>query len=1130
MSAFPGTEAGSWAPIIKAAHRLVPSYEMEVDLVAVSKVASCSTRADWESGTLTGVFANERGEVQLNAGESGLVLLDTTTGSPTVALQGFLDDGDRPQELSIDVFVDPATVGGQPVTIGTITLRLRRDAAGFPFLGSWRVSIDTYDDQWRRVPLGDPFVIDPSVAGFPGGDVTIDLLADYGRAIVLDPAQLRTRTGPGLNAAGVRRDVDVVDGRSQLTAFRAFSIAIYPDGPDTGRFGAAWGVVTSQPIFEPTTFWRGLGNSAGVPKRNHGPYFPQSPPLDPSTPRMLDGAGVTGAVPGYGARSCPAGSWGIARRVESEGRAQSAAPWYQPYCRVTARTVVPSGTAVVVLDMGDVPTTEVQFRADDWVRRGTAITYSLRGRNATGDAWTAIGAVVDGATIPALFRYYEVTATFTATVVAGGNALVSPLLQAVQITERVRYRTEGLTGAIDADATVDPVTGQSSIGELALTLQRGPRDDFRDLATQLAAGVSPSRLEAQVYGVCTTTGARRFLESYRMESRTPFRDREEYRFVSGLDRLQVRIPPQVETYTLPAAGAAAPTIATVTGSGSSRTLTLSGPGATWATGALTGFRMRLRTGTLAGTDVTITSATAPSTLVIALPPSGLVPAIGDAVEIHSDIFRRQDVVYTAQDPALVYEDVLTARARVPRRVLGTLPETGRITDPAGTVLTTSGRLKATGGSDDGVTALSVLQALASLLGGAVVWRRGLISFVDLFSPRDSAAVWDERDYETLESPTGLDRRMPSVSCKFGADPSSDAFAGEVVANDLSVIAAAGRSNLFDVTAVDDAIAKWCTSQALATAHVSRLRDAFAAGVPVWTVSLVQQWPWIDLGDVVTIMTDQFTNRVYRFSPDGLTDESTPIFGRTATVGVVIGRNLAADRFVVLARRTTPASDGSTGGGPTDSPVTSIPVPAITLAAVTGGVRITSTPPTSAYFNRLEYDVRTRTTAGPGAWSTVTRIVGSREGDDFLSLIPDVDTDVEVTPVTISTGNTATAGTAVTIALLAFGGGTMGARFTGCTVGAPAPGAGPSDLTVSWTVADAPTGATYSMQVLFDGSTQTLSPVSSGVVLRTGTYGSSGVGHTNLFTTGGLLSMISASGAVLAQQLIPAVSYYSGDLT
>lgn len=1037
-----GAPSGAWGAIQRAAHRLVPSYEMEVDLVAVSRVASCSTRADWNAGVLTNVTANDRGEVALSAAGAGLVLLDTTTGGPTLANQGFLDPTGYPQEYAVDVWVDPSYVAGQPFTLGQLTLRLTRDVGLLRFQGRFRITVSTYDEQWRLTPLGDPIELTPTDSPYPNGTVVIDFVQNYGREFVIEPGLLPTRTGPGLDAAGVWREVNPIDGLSQLPMVRALSIGITPVGSNPSA--AAWSVVTSQPIFDPTTFWRPKGNGVGLTKRNQGPYYPLSPPLDPATDRNLDGGLVSGAVPGYGAKSATSGQWGMARRVANELQPQGGEPWYQPYVKLTARTVQPSGTAVVVLDLEATPTNEVQFRADDWVRRGTNITYSLRGRNSTGDAWTAIGAVVDGGIVSALYRYYEVTATLTATPVSGGNGVVSPVLQAVQITERIRYRTEGLTGEIDADATVDPVTGQSSIGELALTLLRGPRDDFRDLATSIASGVSPSRLEAQVFGVCTTTNTRRFLESYRLESRTPYRDREEMRFVSGLDRLQVRVPPQVETFTFPAAGATQ-TVTAISGAGgvgSDRVITISG--AAWSIGQLNGYRLRLLTGALAGADYEITATPATNQVTIVVPATGLLPSGGDDVEIHSDVYRRQDVVYAGQDPAAVYEDVLLTRARVPRRYLGTLPATGRVVDPAGTPLTTSGRMKASGGSEDGVTALTVLQSLAALLGGGIVWRRGLIAFVDLFTPGESVAIWDERDYETLESPTGLDRRMPSVSCKFGADPATGAYAGEVVANDLNVLAGAGRANLFDVTAVDDAIAKWCTSQDLAVAHVTRLRDAFSAGVPVWTVSLIHQYPWIDIGDVVTIMTDQYTSRIFRFSPDGLVDESIPLAGRTATVGVVIGRNLAADRFAVLARSTSPVANGSTGGGPTEGPLEGIVVPAITLAAVSGGVAVTYTPPVSPYFAFMEYDVRSRTTAGPGAWSATTRVAGTASGDDFVALTPDVDTDVEITPISVSTADVRLFGSPVIVAL----GALIGADVPGRIVVA-ALDENDDDLTIEW---------------------------------------------------------------------------------
>jgi hypothetical protein len=103
----------------------------------------------------------------------------------------------------------------------------------------------------------------------------------------------------------------------------------------------------------------------------------------------------------------------------------------------------------------------VHFRASAAEPTGTSVAYSLRGRNLTTDAWTSIGAVADGAILPVgqRFRYYEVTATLSGT----SDGMVTPVLQDVAVTERVRFATFPYMGDVDSTAVVDPVTAQSEI-------------------------------------------------------------------------------------------------------------------------------------------------------------------------------------------------------------------------------------------------------------------------------------------------------------------------------------------------------------------------------------------------------------------------------------------------------------------------------------------------------------------------------------------------------------------------------------------------------------------------------------------------------------------------------------------
>lgn len=477
--------------LVKACRRLNPAIDLEVDVVAVTAAAGATTQEEWGDATLTDTTADAAGAVRLSE-QSGSPLTLFSSGNSTDATEvvplanstlGLADP--FTEVVWLDFWPDPAVVGPHGFTLHSLTLKLGRLVIAGAKDG-FRFYVTQFDENWNRETLTQ---IDIPVDALGGGTWTAVCVIDFRagtingisafepRRIRVHTGRMRTRTGAGRDGAGAVRETDVVlegDRRvSHLSVPKGFSIGVTAWGHAHGRGQSRVYAMphASQARFDIASFWRAGGD------QSCGPYSPDAGGAPASDPERNPGYGFleTGAVPGYGAVDTPTvngsgtpfGQWGIARQVSGQHypqRGGGTSYWERPYHTVKAVTFEPTGTVVRSFDLGATPTGEVHFRADAAEPTGTSVAFSLE-RSADGSAWTSIGAVADGEVLTGvnLARHYRVTATLT----ASADGLATPELHAIFFTERTRYATYKYLGRdVDSMVTVDPVTGQSEIGEL----------------------------------------------------------------------------------------------------------------------------------------------------------------------------------------------------------------------------------------------------------------------------------------------------------------------------------------------------------------------------------------------------------------------------------------------------------------------------------------------------------------------------------------------------------------------------------------------------------------------------------------------------------------------------------------
>jgi len=882
--------------IMRAAYRGNPCIDFEADLIAITSWQGITSASEWAAaqvGSLTNLEIDtaNTGGIQITKIAGGISIFSQTAAS-SVHHQ-FVASATTPyttpqgEAVGLAFFPSPTIFTQSPFELLSLDIAVSRSGVAGPYgvstYPSYQISIYEYDSFWRLKQICAPFNVASDSVSRTGGVLTIDL---SGKHVQFGAHYMRSTTGPGRDSSGNLRTSSVdANGFSHLFHAAGFVIFIQPVQGAVNASELWIGAVptATSAAFDPTTFWRA---KVGGTDTAMGPYSPYDHPTSPLIAGYPDRAGgQSGAVPGFGAKSQTNGNWGMVRRSLDGQSAHSAATgftWEQPYHNLKAVAYNSSGSGTWGLDMGHVPTDEILIQLDEHNPAATAIGYNLHGST---DNWGAsdvnLGSVADGTRLTGsnLYRYYRLTATLAAGPSAVNKTSTPRLLSWVMV-ERQVFATYRHLRDIDSTESVDPLTGQYEISELKLPVLRlgGMTAGHNDLGAYVATNFAPTRIEAEVYAVNRVTSDRYFLNRYRYEQREPTETSEEFTFVSGMDRLTALIPPAVEQYVYPTTGNGVINTITLV-SGTTYRITPTGtPGFTAS--ALIGY---VFVPISKGVAVPIVANTT-TTFDVTFESANDKPAASDTFQIHSGSSKRSEVPYEGVDYVTVYDDIIRNQLQVPSRYLGRTPSDYGVTGRA-----TVGRLTA-----DGKSGRETMQAIAYHCDGVLTWQRGQITFERIFGDLAGLEVragWDEREYSDLQTTLGADKRMPWVDVKYNYDFSTGNYQNEQIYKDINSFYAAGLANLFDTYQVGDEICIWNdTTEAARLARQTYLAN-FSLGVRIWKLKTVHCWPWLNIGDAVSVATEQYTDHKPVFSPDGTTDSGSPILGRVAALCIIIGKNL-----------------------------------------------------------------------------------------------------------------------------------------------------------------------------------------------------------------------------------------------
>lgn len=516
---------------------------------------------------------------------------------------------------------------------------------------------------------------------------------------------------------------------------------------------------------------------------------------------------------------------------------------------------------------------------------GTAVTLELSTAG-SGGPWTVV-------THGDIVAIKQLTYHLRVTLNASADHRRAPSVPGVGIEFRipVDVSAEGVAEPLSHEIGVPFL--QAAIAEGSLKIVRTGRRDYHDPATELAVNYPTTKLEVDLYLASlhpSITRARWLhLDRAAVSSRSPVETSETLTMLSVAKSLKRKIPDRIESINK---------VHTVTGSPAvgqvQVTPNLQGTTATGNEYDAKGYYLRVRSSAATGLPPGYIHTIDGNTNVDKLDFVGgnTLPGVfnvGDVIEVHSGVYAQPALSWKDADPADIWWEILTVHRAIPTERIGRgdLGRAGRsglppkVTDRAPGDATTQAKLKVTVRLSEAENADELLDQLSFHMGGATMEIGGQFVFRQIYPLRDPnnalvvapdapACVFDVRDFTGLETPPAVEQRITTISCDYGIDltgasPDTQPTRTTVVV-DADAVAWLTTQDVdgLGATQVPDNIARWCYNSSdqglyLATLLCRQVVFACSTGLRVWGWRTVEAKPELCVGDIVTVITDRYTD-------------------------------------------------------------------------------------------------------------------------------------------------------------------------------------------------------------------------------------------------------------------------------
>jgi hypothetical protein len=259
------------------------------------------------------------------------------------------------------------------------------------------------------------------------------------------------------------------------------------------------------------------------------------------------------------------------------------------------------------------------------------------------------------------------------------------------------------------------------------------------------------------------------------------------------------------------------------------------------------------------TEAQIAALTDPPNIRGAFVANAPAPGTGRRAHVYWARFRsggrREVVTYANTTLKDVYDDLLTNRLSIPVNLIGP----GVEDDTTTVSKQITGLRKRSPGSKD-VIAKTELEAIACLADAAIGSSAGRITAFDLSDGQPINAVFVARRINIGETSPGHERRMPEYFVPYRWDAIAEEFKDEVRAFHTDSILKIGTVGLGPPKWLDEEIAKWIDTDALAETVGTRVVERLGTGEMLWGFTSSDRYPELEVGDVVAVETDQFVSR------------------------------------------------------------------------------------------------------------------------------------------------------------------------------------------------------------------------------------------------------------------------------
>jgi len=245
--------------------------------------------------------------------------------------------------------------------------------------------------------------------------------------------------------------------------------------------------------------------------------------------------------------------------------------------------------------------------------------------------------------------------------------------------------------------------------------------------------------------------------------------------------------------------------------------------------------------------------------------------------------KRDPVAYLNQSLKDVYDDLLVNQLGIEESLIG--PSVEDDTTLVSKTITVTGGTKPTSKRE--------LDAIAHLGGGGVISSQGRILFRELYGVRPIRAVFPSTEIKMEAAGPGYEQRVPIYFVKWRWNETTQVYEDELRVLHAGAFTKLGKARINATQTLDEDVAQWIQTEALASAVGNRHVAALGPGLLEWRFTAIYPYPELEPGDLILVETDQFLAR----DPNA----SRALRGVLWAAGVVRSVDVSARKFTIWIR-------------------------------------------------------------------------------------------------------------------------------------------------------------------------------------------------------------------------------------